>query len=98
MFDFTVCAKRDTWLLQDDRAGELGAYSTRDEALAAAGEWMRLIEQPWPVWSATPTANGTRSSSRPRRCTDVTARYALLSRNSLNSVSLLQIHGGSMSR
>jgi hypothetical protein len=49
MFDFTVCAKRDRWLLQDDQAGELGGYSTRDEALAAAGEWMRLIERPWPV-------------------------------------------------
>jgi len=49
MFDFTVCAKRNTWLLQDDQAGELGAYPTRGEALAAAGEWMRLIEQPWPV-------------------------------------------------
>jgi hypothetical protein len=49
MFDFTVIPKRDAWLLEDDQAGELGAYSTRDEALAAAGEWMRLIERPWPV-------------------------------------------------
>jgi len=28
MFDFTVCAKRDTWLVEDDQAGELGAYPT----------------------------------------------------------------------
>ena len=49
MFDFTVSAKRAAWLLEDDQAGELGAYATRDEALAAAGEWMRLIDRPWPV-------------------------------------------------
>jgi len=49
MFDFTVCPKRGAWLLQDDQAGNLGAYATRDEALAAAAEWMRLIERPWPV-------------------------------------------------
>lgn len=49
MFDFTVRATRDAWVLQDDQCGELGAYETRDEALAAAGDWMRLIERPWPV-------------------------------------------------
>lgn len=46
MFDFTVCAKRNAWLLEDDQLGELGAYATRDDALAAASEWVRLIEQP----------------------------------------------------
>ena len=49
MFDFTICPARGAWVLQDDQCGELGAYGTRDEALAAAGEWMRLSERPWPV-------------------------------------------------
>lgn len=49
MFDFTVRARSGHWILQDAEAGELGAYETRDEALAAAGDWMRLIEQSWPV-------------------------------------------------
>ena len=49
MFDFTVRAKSGFWVLQDVECGELGAYETRDEALAAASDWMRLIEQPWPV-------------------------------------------------
>ena len=49
MFDFTVRAKSGAWLLQDVECGELGAYDSRDEALAAAGDWMRLIERPRPV-------------------------------------------------
>lgn len=49
MFDFTVRAKSGFWVLQDAECGELGAYETHDEALAAAGDWLRLIEQPWPV-------------------------------------------------
>ncbi len=49
MFDFTVRETRGAWRLQDADCGDLGAYDSRDEALAAAGEWMRLIEQPWPV-------------------------------------------------
>jgi hypothetical protein len=49
MFDFTVRERRGAWLLEDADCGDLGAYATRDEALAAAGDWMRLIEQPWPV-------------------------------------------------
>ncbi|MDZ4374825.1 MAG: hypothetical protein U1C74_25885 [Phenylobacterium sp.] len=49
MFDFTVRARGGHWVLQDAEAGDLGAYETRDEALAAAGDWFRLIEQPCPV-------------------------------------------------
>lgn len=49
MFDFTVRARSGHWVLQDAEAGDLGAYGTRDEALAAAGDWVRLIEMPWPV-------------------------------------------------
>ena len=49
MFDFTVCAGRGAWRLQDGPAGELGAYPTCGEALAAAAEWMPLIERPWPL-------------------------------------------------
>ena len=49
MFDFTVRAKSGFWVLQDAECGELGAYETSDEALAAAGDWLRLIETPWPV-------------------------------------------------
>jgi len=49
MFDFTVLAKDGYWVLQDDQCGELGCYDTRAEALAAAGEWVRVIEAPWPV-------------------------------------------------
>lgn len=49
MFDFTVRDQGDHWVLQDTENGELGRYESRDEALAAAGQWMRLIERPWPV-------------------------------------------------
>ena len=49
MFDFTVRARSGHWVLQDTEAGDLGAYDTRDEALAAASDWVRLIEMPWPV-------------------------------------------------
>lgn len=49
MFDFTVRARSGHWVLQDAESGDLGAYDTRDEALAAAGDWMRLIDMPWPV-------------------------------------------------
>jgi hypothetical protein len=49
MFDFTVRDQGDHWVLQDTENGELGRYDSRDEALEAAGQWMRLIERPWPV-------------------------------------------------
>ena len=49
MFDFTVRARSGHWVLQDAEAGDLGAYETHDEALAAASDWVRLIEMPWPV-------------------------------------------------
>ncbi len=49
MFDFTVRDRGGHWVLQDADHGDLGKYRSRDEALAAAGEWMRLIERPWPV-------------------------------------------------
>ena len=49
MFDFTVRDRGDHWVLQDAESGDLGRYESRDEALAAASEWMRLIERAWPV-------------------------------------------------
>ena len=49
MFDFTVRDRGDHWVLQDAESGDLGKYDSREDALAAAGDWMRLIEQPWPV-------------------------------------------------
>lgn len=49
MFDFTVRDRGDHWVLQDVESGDIGRYETRDAALAAAGEWIRLIERPWPV-------------------------------------------------
>ena len=49
MFDFTVRARSGHWVLQDAEAGDLGAYETHDEALAAASDWVRLLEMPWPV-------------------------------------------------
>lgn len=49
MFDFTVRARGRVWVLQDAECGDLGAYETPDEALSAAGEWLRLLETPWPV-------------------------------------------------
>lgn len=49
MFDFTVRARGAHWVLQDAECGDLGAYETCDEALAAAGDWVRLIDAPWPV-------------------------------------------------
>jgi hypothetical protein len=49
MFDFTVRDRGNHWVLQDAEAGDLGEYDSRDEALAAAGDWVRLIDAPWPV-------------------------------------------------
>src|SRR5262245_8714122 len=49
MFDFTGRARSGFWVLQDAECGDLGAYETHEEALAAAGDWLRLIETPWPV-------------------------------------------------
>ena len=71
MFDFTVRAKSGFWVLQDAECGELGAYETHDEALAAAGDWLRLIEQPWPVltcdadgeWPATARSSSARAEA-----------------------------------
>lgn len=45
MFDFTVRDRGDHWVLQDVESGDIGRYETRDAALAAAGEWIRLINQ-----------------------------------------------------
>ena len=49
MFDFTVRDRGGHWVLQDAECGDLGEYESRDEALAAAGDWVRLIDAPWPV-------------------------------------------------
>lgn len=49
MFDFTVRDRGSHWVLQDAECGDLGEYESCDEALAAAGDWVRLIDAPWPV-------------------------------------------------
>ena len=46
MFDLTVLAANGQWLLIDDTEGQLGAYATRDEALAAAGDFARVDDEP----------------------------------------------------
>jgi len=43
MFDLTVVAKGGRWVLVDDEAGELGAFSSRADALRAAGSY-----EAWP--------------------------------------------------
>ena len=46
MFELSVVAVGGHWLLQDDEGGELGRYGTRAEALAAAGDYARVTEEP----------------------------------------------------
>lgn len=46
MFDLSVVALRGQWILVDDQEGELGAYATRAEALAAAGDYARVDFEP----------------------------------------------------
>lgn len=43
MFDLTVVARGGRWLLVDDEAGELGAFTSRADALRAAGSY-----ESWP--------------------------------------------------
>ena len=77
MFDFTVRAKSGFWVLQERKAA--GRYETREEALAAAGDWLRLIEQPGPCCSATPTASGIRPRWSPRLPLIITQRLSIKS-------------------
>jgi len=46
MFDLSVVAQGGCWILQDDEGGELGRYGSRAEALAAAGAYARVAEEP----------------------------------------------------
>ena len=46
MFDLTVVLQGGHWVLQDDETGELGRFATRAEALAAAGDYARVDEEP----------------------------------------------------
>jgi hypothetical protein len=43
MFDLSVVAKGGRWVLVDDDAGELGDFSSRAEALVAAGDYEAAI-------------------------------------------------------
>jgi hypothetical protein len=43
MFDLTVVAKGGRWVLVDDRAGELGDFASRADALRAAGDYEAAI-------------------------------------------------------
>ena len=45
MLDLTVVARQGVWVLEDDE-GELGSFATRAEALAAAGEFVRVEDEP----------------------------------------------------
>jgi len=46
MFDLSVVAAGGRWLLVDEAEGELGAYTTREEALEAAGACAVLDREP----------------------------------------------------
>ncbi len=46
MFDLTVLAKGGRWILQDDAGDELGSYASQAEAMAAAGDYIRVAEEP----------------------------------------------------
>ena len=46
MFDLTVMPLGGGWVLDDDAEGRLGAYPTQAEALAAAGEFARVDDEP----------------------------------------------------
>ncbi|WP_041373570.1 hypothetical protein [Phenylobacterium zucineum] len=46
MFDLSVVAHGGCWILQDDDGGELGRFDSRAEALAAAGDYARVTEEP----------------------------------------------------
>ena len=46
MFDLSVVAQGGRWILLDDEEGELGAYATQAEALAAAEDYARVDLEP----------------------------------------------------
>ena len=46
MFDLSVVAVGGRWVLQDDEGGELGRYDSQAEALAAAGVYARVADEP----------------------------------------------------
>jgi hypothetical protein len=46
MFDLSVVAQGGLWILVDDQEGELGAYATQAEALAAAEDFARVDAEP----------------------------------------------------
>jgi hypothetical protein len=46
MFDLSVVAQGGRWILVDDEQGELGAFATQAEALAAAEDYARVDAEP----------------------------------------------------
>jgi len=46
MIDLSVVARQGFWFLEDDEGGELGRYDSQADALAAAGDYMRVAEEP----------------------------------------------------
>lgn len=46
MLDLTVMARGGRWILQDDEGDELGSFATQAEALAAAGDYIRVADEP----------------------------------------------------
>lgn len=46
MFDLSLVAQGGRWLLVDDEEGELGAFDTQAEALAAARDYARVDYEP----------------------------------------------------
>lgn len=45
MLDLTVMAKGGRWVLQDDEGDDLGWFASQAEALAAAGDYVRVAEE-----------------------------------------------------
>jgi hypothetical protein len=46
MFDLTVVARSGRWILEDENGGQLGCFDSRAGALAAAGDYARVDEEP----------------------------------------------------
>ena len=46
MSDLTVVVRRGLWMLMDEDDAEIGAFSTKAEALEAAGDYARVDQEP----------------------------------------------------
>lgn len=46
MFDLTLVARRGSWFLEDDVGDVLGRFTSRADALAAAGVYAYVADEP----------------------------------------------------